>query len=57
MLRPSIEIANSPTTIAESAAAFSYRPADNSKESAAAASSQAGREESSSPVCAAGWAY
>lgn len=57
MLHPSIEIANPSVAIGESAVAPSYRATESLKESAMAAASQAGEEESSSPVCAAGWAY
>lgn len=57
MLHPSIEIANSPAVIAESAAALSYRSVDNLTATVVGSSSQAGGEEHASPVCAACWAY
>jgi len=56
MLYPSIEITN-PSAAIEQQAALSDEAADRLRESASLASSQAGQEERSSPVCAAGWAY
>jgi hypothetical protein len=57
MLHPSIEITNPPVAIVERPAAVSHQAADRLREYVRLASSQAGEEERSSPVCAAGWAY
>ena len=57
MLHPSIEITNPSAAIVERQAVLSRQAADRLRESASPVSSQAGEEERSSPVCAAGWAY
>ena len=57
MLYPSIEITNPSAAIVDQQAALSHEAADRLRESASPASSQAGEEERSSLVCAAGWAY
>jgi hypothetical protein len=56
MLHSSIESANPAVVIVERPALLSQQTADSPRESAVL-SSRAGEEESSSPVCAAGWAY
>jgi hypothetical protein len=57
MLHPSIEITSPSPAIVERQSAVSHQAADRLMESVRLASLQAGEEERSSPVCAAGWAY